>query len=40
MNAWFWSTAFHSRDIPITEFMDYFGAFSIVLYSLYALVAR
>ncbi|XP_022645948.1 post-GPI attachment to proteins factor 3-like isoform X2 [Varroa destructor] len=40
MNAWLWSTAFHSRDIPITEFMDYFGAFSIVLYSLYALVAR
>ncbi|OQR72103.1 post-GPI attachment to proteins factor 3-like [Tropilaelaps mercedesae] len=40
MNAWLWSTAFHSRDVPLTEFMDYFGAFSIVLYSLYALVAR
>ncbi|XP_003748563.1 post-GPI attachment to proteins factor 3 [Galendromus occidentalis] len=40
MNAWFWSLAFHSRDIYLTESMDYFGAFSIVLFSLYAIIAR
>ena len=34
LNAWLWSTIFHSRDVDLTEKMDYFSAFSIVTYSL------
>lgn len=30
MNAWFWSTIFHSRDKPLTEAFDYIGAISLV----------
>ena len=26
------STIFHSRDVPLTEKLDYFSAFSIVVY--------
>jgi len=31
MNAWVWSTAFHARDIRITEILDYFSAITFVV---------
>ena len=34
INAWVWSTIFHSRDTDLTEMLDYFSAFSTVLASL------
>ncbi|XP_053214023.1 post-GPI attachment to proteins factor 3-like [Panonychus citri] len=40
MNAWLWSTVFHSRDTLLTERLDYFSAFSTVLFSFYAIVVR
>jgi len=40
IHAWFWSTVFHTRDTPLTEMMDYFSAFSMVLYSLVACLLR
>jgi glucan phosphoethanolaminetransferase (alkaline phosphatase superfamily) len=40
VNAWFWSTVFHTRDVQLTEMMDYFCAFSIVLFSLLAFLLR
>ena len=30
MNAWIWSTIFHTRDKPLTETFDYIGAISLV----------
>lgn len=40
MNAWLWSTIFHSRDTKFTELMDYFSAGLLVLYSLYYAILR
>lgn len=40
MNAWLWSTVFHSRDVHWTELLDYFSAFSLVLYSLFFALIR
>ena len=57
MNAWLWSTVFHTHDFPITEVstqiplltlistslsqqLDYFSAYSVVLFSLYSIVIR
>lgn len=40
INAWFWSTVFHTRDNDFTEMMDYFCAFSTVLFSLLAYLLR
>ncbi|CEP15601.1 hypothetical protein [Parasitella parasitica] len=40
MNAWLWSTVFHSRDTKFTELMDYFSAALLVLYSLYYAIIR
>ncbi|XP_054165373.1 post-GPI attachment to proteins factor 3-like [Oppia nitens] len=40
VNAWFWSTIFHTRQTSISEKFDYFSAYSLVIYSLYALVIR
>nr|XP_053632075.1 post-GPI attachment to proteins factor 3-like isoform X2 [Cherax quadricarinatus] len=40
INAWVWSVVFHARDTPWTERLDYFCAFSMVLYSLFGLVIR
>lgn len=37
INAWFWSAIFHTRDTPVTEKLDYYCAFSLVLYSFYCL---
>lgn len=40
INAWIWSTVFHSRDLPWTEKMDYFCAYSIVMCSLITSLVR
>lgn len=40
INAWSWSTIFHTRDNSFTEMMDYFCAFSMVLFSLLAYLLR
>ncbi|XP_054707277.1 post-GPI attachment to proteins factor 3-like [Uloborus diversus] len=40
INAWFWSAVFHTRDTPLTEKLDYFCAFSLVIYSFYSLFVR
>lgn len=32
VNTWIWSTIFHTRDFEFTEKMDYFSAFSLVLF--------
>jgi hypothetical protein len=32
INTWIWSTIFHTRDFEFTEKMDYFSAFSLVLF--------
>ncbi|XP_064647861.1 post-GPI attachment to proteins factor 3-like [Lineus longissimus] len=33
LNAWFWSTIFHCRDLEFTERLDYFTALSLVMSS-------
>ncbi|RDB19375.1 Protein PER1 [Hypsizygus marmoreus] len=40
VNAWFWSSVFHTRDKPITEKLDYFCAASSILFALYYTVIR
>ncbi|XP_038635483.1 post-GPI attachment to proteins factor 3 isoform X3 [Scyliorhinus canicula] len=40
LNAWVWSTVFHTRDTLLTEKMDYFCASSVVLYSIYLCCVR
>ncbi|CAG2123147.1 unnamed protein product, partial [Medioppia subpectinata] len=40
INAWFWSTIFHIRQTLFTETFDYFCAYSVVIYSLFALTVR
>lgn len=40
LNAWFWSTVFHSRDTYLTEKMDYFCASAVILYSIYLCCVR
>nr|XP_022305826.1 post-GPI attachment to proteins factor 3-like [Crassostrea virginica] len=40
IHAWTWSTIFHTRDFPLTEKMDYFCAFSLVLANLGSLFCR
>ncbi|KAJ2915990.1 hypothetical protein MD484_g4456, partial [Candolleomyces efflorescens] len=35
MNAWIWSAVFHTRDLPITEKLDYFSAALAILSALY-----
>ncbi|XP_013182024.1 PREDICTED: post-GPI attachment to proteins factor 3 [Papilio xuthus] len=40
MNAWAWSTLFHMRDCPFTEFMDYACALSMVMIMYIAAVIR
>ncbi|CAO0789223.1 unnamed protein product [Mucor circinelloides] len=40
VNAWLWSTIFHSRDTKFTELMDYLSAGLLVLYSLYYAILR
>ncbi|KAI0373193.1 Per1-like protein [Pilatotrama ljubarskyi] len=40
MNAWVWSSVFHTRDLPMTEKLDYFSAALAILYALYYTVIR
>ncbi|RCH89557.1 hypothetical protein CU098_008455 [Rhizopus stolonifer] len=40
MNAWLWSTVFHTRDLPWTEKLDYFSAGLYILYGLFLAVVR
>lgn len=40
MNAWVWSSVFHTRDTPLTEMLDYFSAGLVILYSLFFTVVR
>lgn len=40
INAWVWSVVFHAKDTPWTERLDYFSAFSMVLFSLLGLIIR
>lgn len=40
MNAWLWSTVFHTRDTPLTEKLDYFSAGGYILYGLCVCVLR
>ncbi|KIK96684.1 hypothetical protein PAXRUDRAFT_770222 [Paxillus rubicundulus Ve08.2h10] len=40
INAWVWSTVFHTRDLPRTEKLDYFSAALAILYALYYTVIR
>ncbi|CCM05765.1 uncharacterized protein FIBRA_07998 [Fibroporia radiculosa] len=40
VNAWLWSSVFHTRDLPATEKLDYFSAALAILYALYYTVVR
>ncbi len=40
LNAWIWSTIFHSKDTEFTEHMDYFSAFALVLYQFNSFFVR
>ncbi|XP_054080671.1 post-GPI attachment to proteins factor 3 isoform X3 [Rissa tridactyla] len=40
LNAWFWSTVFHTRDTAVTEKLDYFCASAVVLHSVYLCCVR
>ncbi|TCD64676.1 hypothetical protein EIP91_003790 [Steccherinum ochraceum] len=40
MNAWIWSSVFHTRDLPRTEALDYFSAAAAILYALYYTAVR
>ncbi|VVT50449.1 uncharacterized protein SAPINGB_P002767 [Magnusiomyces paraingens] len=40
MNAWTWSSVFHTRDFVVTECLDYFSAGLTVLYGFYAASVR
>ncbi|XP_043216525.1 post-GPI attachment to proteins factor 3-like isoform X2 [Amphibalanus amphitrite] len=40
MNGWFWSFVFHTKDTDSTEKLDYFSAFSMVLFSFYSACIR
>lgn len=38
--SWIFSTIFHTRDFPLTEKLDYFGAGASVMYGMYLAVIR
>ncbi|KAH1075481.1 hypothetical protein J1N35_027809 [Gossypium stocksii] len=40
MNFWFWSAIFHSRDVELTEKLDYSSAVALVGYSLILAILR
>ncbi|XP_061875481.1 post-GPI attachment to proteins factor 3 [Colius striatus] len=40
LNAWVWSTVFHTRDTAVTEKLDYFCASAVILHSLYLCCVR
>lgn len=40
INTWIWSTIFHTRDTDLTEKMDYFSAFGLVLFQFNSFFVR
>ncbi|PPQ82382.1 hypothetical protein CVT25_008343 [Psilocybe cyanescens] len=40
INSWIWSSVFHTRDLPLTEQLDYFAAALSILYALYGAIIR
>jgi len=40
MNAWIWSSIFHTRDVLFTERMDYFSAGLLNFYGCYCAIIR
>ncbi|EGV62714.1 hypothetical protein PSN45_000652 [Yamadazyma tenuis] len=40
MVGWTFSMLFHTRDLPITETLDYFGASLIILFNFYIIIIR
>ncbi|KAK3775098.1 hypothetical protein RRG08_048308 [Elysia crispata] len=38
--TWTCATIFHTRDTPLTEKLDYFSAFALVLYNIFTLICR
>lgn len=40
LNAWLWSTVFHTRDTDLTELLDYGCAYSMVISSFYCMACR
>ncbi|GAB2265268.1 hypothetical protein Dimus_000336 [Dionaea muscipula] len=40
MNSWFWSAVFHSRDVNLTEKLDYSSAVALLGYSLILAILR
>ncbi|KAK6926292.1 Per1-like [Dillenia turbinata] len=40
MNSWFWSAVFHSRDVDLTEQLDYSAAVALLGYTLIAAILR
>ncbi|CAI9092158.1 OLC1v1027336C1 [Oldenlandia corymbosa var. corymbosa] len=40
MNAWFWSAVFHSRDVDLTEKLDYTSAVALLGFSLLLAILR
>uniref|UniRef100_T1JAC6 Post-GPI attachment to proteins factor 3 n=1 Tax=Strigamia maritima TaxID=126957 RepID=T1JAC6_STRMM len=40
INAWIWSTVFHTRDLHFTEIMDYISALLAVITSTFVLLVR
>lgn len=40
LNAWFWSAVFHSRDVGLTEKLDYSSAIALLGYSLILAILR
>ncbi|KAJ4849456.1 hypothetical protein Tsubulata_013956 [Turnera subulata] len=40
MNSWFWSTVFHSRDVELTERLDYSSAVALLGFSLILAIVR
>lgn len=40
MNAWMWSSVFHTRDMPWTEKADYFGAMLNLVFAVWTSVYR
>ncbi|XP_077245686.1 uncharacterized protein LOC143885411 [Tasmannia lanceolata] len=40
MNAWFWNAVFHSRDVELTERLDYSSAVALLGYSLILAILR
>uniref|UniRef100_A0A5B7BX75 Post-GPI attachment to proteins factor 3 n=1 Tax=Davidia involucrata TaxID=16924 RepID=A0A5B7BX75_DAVIN len=40
LNSWFWSAVFHSRDVDLTEKLDYSSAVALLGYSLILAILR